>query len=189
MSQLYFSLFMVGGVRGREKYVWSFPGTFTLMYEVQIWLVCSKLSTWYRAYQFVYFLAFCNTHSALGFILHRRGPQKCKNTKKTGCCWILKSLVRNCRCGRFSSSWNYRLCTLSRWLFSMCAKRDSSECALCHETLCTSPAAVECIYYIPSLRTVSRHNFLSLSLLSPEIKKMRLASKILQARPHFLKEE
>ena len=34
--QPYFSLFTVGGVRGREKYVWSFPGTSTLMYEVQI---------------------------------------------------------------------------------------------------------------------------------------------------------
>ena len=77
---------------GWEKYVWSFLGMFTPMYEVQIWLICSKLSTWHPAYQFVYFLfmmAFYNTHSALGFILHRRGPHECKSTKKTACCWIL----------------------------------------------------------------------------------------------------
>ena len=47
---------------------------------------------------------------------------------------------------------------------------------------CTSPAAVEHSYCIPwygKLATVSRHIFLSLSLLSPEIKKIRLASKII----------
>ena len=43
MSQLYFSICTVGGVKGREKYIWSFPGTFTLMHEFQIRLVCSKL--------------------------------------------------------------------------------------------------------------------------------------------------
>ena len=31
VSQPYFSLSTVGGVRGREKYVYSFPGTFTLI--------------------------------------------------------------------------------------------------------------------------------------------------------------
>ena len=44
---------------------------------------------------------------------------------------------------------------------------------------CTSPAAVECSYsWHRKLATVSRHIFLSLSLLSPEIKKIQLASKI-----------
>ena len=73
------------------------------------------------------------------------------------------------------------------------------ECAFCHDSLpvwaqatqssitkldvlsipCTSPAAVERSYYITlwhrKLATVSRHNFLSLSLLSPEIRKIQLA--------------
>ena len=38
-SQPYFSLFPVGGARGREKYVWtlaSFPWQSALMHEVQI---------------------------------------------------------------------------------------------------------------------------------------------------------
>ena len=59
---------------------------------------------------------------------------------------------------------------------------------------CTSPAAVEHSYYIPSwhgkLATVSRHIFLSLSLLSPEKKKRKYwLARLLQARPHFLKEK
>ena len=34
-------------MRRGEKYIWSFLGTFTLKYEVQ---VCSKLSTWHPTY-------------------------------------------------------------------------------------------------------------------------------------------
>ena len=38
---------------------------------------------------------------SFGFGFYTRGPHECKNTKKTACCWILKSLVGNCRYGRF----------------------------------------------------------------------------------------
>ena len=54
---------------------------------------------------------------------------------------------------------------------------------------CTSPAAVGCSYYIASwhgkLATVSRHIFLSLSLLSLEIKKIQMVSKIITSWTPF----
>ena len=185
---------MVGGVRGREKYVLSFPGTFSAhWYEVQIWLVCSKLSAWHPAYQFVYFsfmMAFYNTHLALGFILHKRGPHECKNTKKTACCWILKHWLETAAMAVFPvveitdcvHSWDDSFQRVPRGIIqNALSVMTVYQCGhKLHRTVslswinvlscipCTSPAAVERSYYIPwhgKLATVSRHIILPFSLL------------------------
>ena len=77
----------------------SFPWTSTLMYEVQIRLVRSKLSTWLPAYQPVYFLctmAFYITEFCFGLYIHGHDL-----------------ILRSCACGCSFSRWNYRPCVHS----------------------------------------------------------------------------
>ena len=129
-------------------------------------------------------MAFYNTHLALGFILHRRGPHECENTKKTAqelqTVYTLEMTLFNvCR---------IILNALSVMTVCQCRHKLHRTVSLSWINVlscipCTSPAAVERSYYIPSwhrkLATVSRHSFLALLLLSPEIKNIRLASKII----------
>ena len=157
----------------------------TTCIPIHILLICNRiLQYWLRVSVLQYWLA-------LG-IYTPREPHICKNSKNTTCYWILNSLVGNCICGHFSSSWNYRLHTLSRRLIWKCVQRDPSECTLLwqfghnlHITVslswinvlscipCVWPAAVEHSYYTSlwhgKLADVSRDIFLSLSLPTRKI--------------------
>ena len=124
-SQPYFS-FISDGRSERERKIRldtlaSFPWTSALMHEVQIWLVCSKLSTWLPACQSVYYsltIAFYDIDIAFGFILHRRMTGTSRVQEQHQDDLLLNSQVAGSRvCGRSSSRWNYRRRPLSRRLF------------------------------------------------------------------------
>ena len=107
-----------------------------------------------------------------------RGSWECKNSNKMTCSWTLKSpeatAVATLLVGEITD------CIHSQDNSSMCSQQDCSKCSVCQDSLPVWPAAVECNYYIPlrhgKLGRGSRHIFLSLLLLPPEIKKKTAGS-------------
>ena len=120
-SQPYFSLFPVGGARGRVWTLWPASRGSALIHEIQIWLVRSKWSTWLPARQLVYHsltTAFYDTDFALGFILHRCWTGTSRVQEQHQDDLLLNSQVAGSRvCGRSCSRWNYRPRPLSRRFF------------------------------------------------------------------------
>ena len=162
-------------------------------------------------------IAFYNTHLAVGFILHRQGRHLCKNTKKQLAVeypshWLETAAVATFPVVEITDCVHSRdnsfQCVPSRIVLNVLSVIMVCQCRYkLHRAVSlrwmnvlscipwTSPAVVERSYNIASwhgkLATVSRHFFFSCSFapLTRNKRKHGWLARLLQARPHLLKEE
>ena len=139
---------------------------------------------------------------SFGFGLYT-GTSRVQKHQKTACCWILKSLAGNCNCGCLpvveitdyvhSRDDSFNVCLEGSFWMRFLSWQNSitklDRCFKLHTMHFTCSCWTQLLHSFMAWKaghSVQTY-FLSFSFLSPEIKKIRLAS--IQARPHFLKEE